>query len=109
MDEGFFEPGGVYWHYRDGAPGELDVFVVAHVGRAPAGFEDRSDTGEVAFGWRRTITGPHGAGQPLGPYLCRDAAGWQPVPDEELGPLLGGGILDRTWPEPHRRRPLPPR
>ncbi|MEV6212361.1 hypothetical protein [Kitasatospora sp. NPDC051914] len=108
MDDGFFEPGGVYRHDRGGAPCGFDVFFVAHVGRAPAGFEDCPGTGETAFGWRRTVTGPDGAGRGLGPYVCHDAVGWQPVPDEELGPLLGSTIPDLAWPAPGRRRPQPP-
>jgi hypothetical protein len=108
MGEGFFEPGGVYRQDRGGASREVDVFFVAHVGRAPAGFEDRAGAGETAFGWRRVVTGPDGAGRPLGPYVCHDAAGWQPVPDEDIGPLLGSTIPDLAWPAPGRRRRRPP-
>ncbi|MEV8097949.1 hypothetical protein [Kitasatospora sp. NPDC085879] len=98
----------MYRYDRGGAPREFDVFVVVHVGRSPTGSEDPPGTDETALGWRRTVTGPDGAGRPLGPYVCHDAAGWQPVADEELGPLVGSSISDLAWPAPGRRRRRPP-
>ncbi|MEW1912131.1 hypothetical protein AB0442_27435 [Kitasatospora sp. NPDC085895] len=111
-EDSFFEPGGVYRYRSSGTPdgAEVEVFVVAHVGRAPGGFDDHPHTGEVgetAFGWRRLVPGPNGAGRPLGPYVCHDPAPWQPVPDEDIGPLLGSTIPDLAWPAPDRRTRRP--
>ncbi|PBC69717.1 hypothetical protein BX265_7063 [Streptomyces sp. TLI_235] len=110
MGEDFFEPGGVYRHESGGTPdgSGAEVFVVAHVGRAPDGFDDHPHAGATAFGWRRLVTGPGGAGRPLGPYVCHDPALWRPVPDEEIGPLLGSTIPDLAWPAPNRRTRQPP-
>ncbi|MEU2631544.1 hypothetical protein [Kitasatospora sp. NPDC007106] len=49
VGEDFLEPGGVYRHESGGTPDGtgMEVFVVAHVGRAPDGFDDRPGAGEA--------------------------------------------------------------
>ncbi|MEV6209480.1 hypothetical protein [Kitasatospora sp. NPDC051914] len=101
----FFEQGRVYRHFEDGRPSELGVFVVAWVGRAPAGFEVPEQTCGVAFGWRRTVTAPTAdasGGEPAGAYMTCDPTGWHEVTDSELAALLPSPIPEAAW-RPHPR------
>jgi hypothetical protein len=75
----FFQAGHTYLHHLpDGRPSGEGLFLVAHVGRAPAPFEHHSETEGVAFGWRQG-PGPNGGWDALGSYDTPDFAGWREV------------------------------
>ncbi|MFG2821471.1 hypothetical protein ACGFX4_18830 [Kitasatospora sp. NPDC048365] len=99
MGESFFHAGGIYRYGADG-----DVFVVVYVGRAPDGFAHPDDTGEAAFGWRRS-TAPDGAPAPLGAYTTADFSSWQEIDDAELADALG----DTPVPDRPARAAMPRR
>ncbi|MFD9129965.1 hypothetical protein [Kitasatospora sp. NPDC059571] len=98
MTETFFHVGGIYRHYRNSAPSGEGIFVVVHVGHAPPGFEDASETGGVAFGWRRGA-GPDGSDQPLGSYTTADFTGWREILDTELPGLINSMVWVESFPE----------
>ncbi|MEU9129592.1 hypothetical protein AB0D08_16040 [Kitasatospora sp. NPDC048540] len=104
-EEQFFHAGAVYRHFEDGRPSGEGVFVVVHIGKAPAGFQCPSEAAEVAFGWRRG-PGAGGPDHPMGAYMTTDFAGWREIDDTDLAELLGDSpVPAQAAPLPGRREP----
>lgn len=75
LETPFFEVGKTYRHTSQ--HGSEGIFLVEFVGRAPEDFEHHSETGGVAFGWRKRLH--KGVMAPVGEYSTTDFAGWTEI------------------------------